>query len=127
MLLSKSKMLYDKDFVFINGESFRAAGQDASTMPVERPVELKPKAVIGLQEQADIWDRIRRGFALPDLDNSLVRNREQWYASRPDYVQRMTERGNRYLFHIVGRAPGEALKARHGRIKYFDGGSEGRS
>jgi membrane-bound lytic murein transglycosylase D len=26
---------------------------------------------------------------------------EQWYASRPDYVQRMTERGGRYLFHIV--------------------------
>ena len=25
----------------------------------------------------------------------------QWYASRPDYVQRMTERGSRYLFHIV--------------------------
>ena len=31
----------------------------------------------------------------------LVRNRERWYAERPDYVQRMTERGGRYLFHIV--------------------------
>src|SRR6185295_2332022 len=31
----------------------------------------------------------------------LVHDREQWYATRPDYVQRMTERGSRYLFHIV--------------------------
>ena len=30
-----------------------------------------------------------------------MRDREQWYATRPDYVQRMTERGSRYLFHIV--------------------------
>jgi membrane-bound lytic murein transglycosylase D len=67
----------------------------------ERPVELKPKTVLGLQEQTDIWDRIRRGFAMPDLDNHLVRNREQWYASRPDYMLRMTERSRPYLFHIV--------------------------
>ena len=38
---------------------------------------------------------------MPDLDNDLVRERERWYATRPDYVARMTERGGRYLFHIV--------------------------
>jgi membrane-bound lytic murein transglycosylase D len=38
---------------------------------------------------------------MPDLDNDLVRDRERWYATRPDYVARMTERGSRYLFHIV--------------------------
>jgi len=36
-----------------------------------------------------------------DLDNDLVRRWERWYSSRPDYVRRMTERGGRYLFHIV--------------------------
>jgi membrane-bound lytic murein transglycosylase D len=35
------------------------------------------------------------------LDNDLVRNREVWYASRPDYFLRMTERSRPYLFHIV--------------------------
>lgn len=49
----------------------------------------------------DLWERIREGFAMPDLDNDLVRNREQYYAARPDYMQRMTERASRYLFHIV--------------------------
>lgn len=49
----------------------------------------------------ELWDRIRRGFAMPNLQNELVTDREQWYASRPDYIQRMTERSSKYLFHIV--------------------------
>ncbi|QCB45637.1 transglycosylase SLT domain-containing protein [Hydrogenophaga sp. PAMC20947] len=57
--------------------------------------------VVTLSTPTDIWDRIRRGFAMTDLDNDLVRDREQWYVSRPDYMQRMTERSSRYLFHIV--------------------------
>lgn len=54
-----------------------------------------------LRTPQDIWDRIRRGFAMPDLDSELVRDRELWYSSRPDYVDRMTERGRKYLFYIV--------------------------
>ncbi|HYF43674.1 MAG TPA: transglycosylase SLT domain-containing protein, partial [Ramlibacter sp.] len=34
-------------------------------------------------------------------DSDLVRQQEQWYASRPDYIQRMTDRSRKYLFHIV--------------------------
>ncbi|MFN5348645.1 MAG: transglycosylase SLT domain-containing protein [Polaromonas sp.] len=49
----------------------------------------------------ELWDRIRRGFAMPDLQDTLVADREQWYSSRPDYIQRMTERSSKYLFHIV--------------------------
>jgi len=67
----------------------------------ERPVDLRAHAHLGLQIQTDIWERIRMGFAMPDLDNDLVRNREVWYASRPDYFLRMTERSRPYIFHIV--------------------------
>lgn len=58
-------------------------------------------SVAPLEPPSDLWDRIRRGFAMPDLDTDLVRNQEQWYTSRPDYIQRMTERSRKYLFHIV--------------------------
>ena len=51
--------------------------------------------------RSDLWVRVRAGFAMPDLDNALVLKWQQWYASRPDYVQRMTERGSRYLFYVV--------------------------
>jgi membrane-bound lytic murein transglycosylase D len=57
--------------------------------------------VASLSPPADLWDRIRRGFAMPDLEQDLVQDREQWYVTRPDYIQRMTERSSKYLFHIV--------------------------
>jgi membrane-bound lytic murein transglycosylase D len=63
--------------------------------------EAASSSVAQLEPPADLWDRIRRGFAMPDLDTDLVRNQEQWYTSRPDYIQRMTERSRKYLFHIV--------------------------
>ncbi|MFY3383419.1 transglycosylase SLT domain-containing protein [Paracidovorax sp. MALMAid1276] len=58
-------------------------------------------SVASLSAPSDLWDRIRRGFAMPDLEHELVQDREQWYATRPDYMQRMTERSSKYLFHIV--------------------------
>ncbi|HET7836632.1 MAG TPA: transglycosylase SLT domain-containing protein [Variovorax sp.] len=63
--------------------------------------DTKSRPVVTLAPPVDMWDRIRRGFKMPDLDGDLVRDREQWYATRPDYIQRMTERSNRYIFHIV--------------------------
>jgi membrane-bound lytic murein transglycosylase D len=49
----------------------------------------------------DLWDRIVRGYAIPDIQGPLVEKWEQWYAERPDYVARMVERSRRYLYHIV--------------------------
>ena len=81
----------------------QAAPPEVAVAPI--PVDpLRPDVRLNLDDrsaQTDLWARVRRGFAMPDLDSDLVRNREQWYATRPDYVQRMTERGGRYLFHIV--------------------------
>jgi membrane-bound lytic murein transglycosylase D len=65
------------------------------------PQQIDSFEIQTLTPPSDIWERIRRGFAMPSLDNALVRDREQWYISRPDYIQRMTERGNKYLFYIV--------------------------
>ena len=58
-------------------------------------------AVAQLATPTDLWERIRRGFTMPDLDTALVHDRESWYSSRPDYIFRMTERSRKYLFHIV--------------------------
>jgi len=57
---------------------------------------------------ADLWARIRRGFQMPDLQSDLVDMQVNWYAQRPDYVARMTERSQKYLYHIV-----EELEERH--------------
>lgn len=62
---------------------------------------LSSRSVQALLPPNDLWERVRRGFAMPDLDTELVRERELWYSSRPDYIARMTERGSKYLFFIV--------------------------
>jgi membrane-bound lytic murein transglycosylase D len=49
----------------------------------------------------DLWQRIKDGYAMPDSTSNLVANHEQWYSSRPDYIRRMVERSQKYLFHIV--------------------------
>jgi membrane-bound lytic murein transglycosylase D len=38
---------------------------------------------------------------MPGLQSDLVTNQEQWYATRPDYIHRMTERSSKYLYHVV--------------------------
>lgn len=57
--------------------------------------------VAQLAPPANLWERIRRGYGMPNLENDLVHDREQWYSSRPDYIFRMTQRSNKYMFHIV--------------------------
>ena len=49
----------------------------------------------------DLWQRIRQGFAMPDIDNALVREKMAYYAARPDYLQRTFNRSRMYLYHIV--------------------------
>ena len=73
-----------------------AAAPELPKNPVAGPVQTATPAPPG-----DLWVRIRRGMAIRDLAGNRVSKKENWYASRPDYIQRMTERSGRYLFHIV--------------------------
>ena len=88
------------------------AASTVPTLPAKPQVSSPPLQVItagqvgGLkvapaEPPKELWDRIRRGYAMPDLQDPLVTDREQWYASRPDYILRMTERSSKYLFHVV--------------------------
>ena len=50
---------------------------------------------------ADLWQRIRQGFAIPDIEGPLVREKMAYYAARPEYLQRVFDRSRLYLYHIV--------------------------
>jgi len=71
-------------------------------------------------DRTDLWVRVRRGFMMPDLDGPLVLDREQWYASRPDYVARMTERSSRYLFYIVEELERRGLPTEIALLPYVE-------
>jgi membrane-bound lytic murein transglycosylase D len=57
--------------------------------------------VDGTASRVDLWERIRAGFAIPDLDNALARRKTREYAANRDYLQRMFDRSRFYLYHIV--------------------------
>lgn len=50
---------------------------------------------------SDLWARIKNGYAMPDNESPYTTKQEKWYISNPDYVKRMVDRSQRYLFHIV--------------------------
>ncbi len=66
---------------------------DNAPVPTVQPLSPPP--------MRDLWERIRLGFKMPNLETKLADDRTRWYASQPDYFARMTQRSSRYLFHIV--------------------------
>lgn len=49
----------------------------------------------------DMWDRIRRGFAIPNFNSELTDYWTNYYASHPESVLVMSQRASKYLYHIV--------------------------
>ena len=60
-------------------------------------------SVDGPSAPEDIWERIRRGYALPEQSHSRIQSQLAWYAKHPSYMNRVAERATPYIFHIVER------------------------
>ena len=73
----------------------------AATATTPPAIPFAPVVADVVAPPANLWTRIRGGFQLPQSDGPLVRDWEQWYSTRPDYVARMIERSGRYLYHVV--------------------------
>ena len=69
-------------------------------LPITPDAALR-QVVLEVAPPANLWERIRRGYAIPNLESDLVRDREQWYATRSANITLMAERSRKYLFHIV--------------------------
>ncbi|HJY39563.1 MAG TPA: LysM peptidoglycan-binding domain-containing protein [Steroidobacteraceae bacterium] len=51
----------------------------------------------------DLFERIRSGFIIEDVDHDAIDREERWFASHPTYLDRTFKRGERYLYHIVNQ------------------------
>lgn len=49
----------------------------------------------------DAWERIRRGFAIPNLNTPLVDKWTAYYARYPESMNRMANSAGKYLYYIV--------------------------
>ncbi|MBI5890649.1 MAG: transglycosylase SLT domain-containing protein [Nitrosomonadales bacterium] len=76
---------------------------DSAVEPeTQSPAPIREAMIVAPEPRSDdLWQRIRNGYAMNELNSPLIKRHEKWYASHPDYVLRMTERGRRYLFYIV--------------------------
>jgi membrane-bound lytic murein transglycosylase D len=72
------------------------------------PAPTAQPAVLTPAQYADLFDRIRSGFVLPDPDEPAIDEQLNWYASNPEYLQRAFGRADMYLYYIVTQ-----LEARH--------------
>jgi len=82
-----------------------APATSAYTASTARYTPLSASPALSLKvddyKEADLWGRIRTGYAIPDINNELVAKHVNWYATRPDYIARTSARASRYLFHVV--------------------------
>ncbi len=116
MNLNKTLSTLALFFGFVLGQGSMAHAEDAADSPpgvhptASRVVEANPSLIAppavelvpaAPVSDADLWQRIRRGFVMADLDSVMVQNHERWYSSRPDYIQRFVGRGAKYLYHVV--------------------------
>ena len=83
-----------------------AAPEDDMAPPVAISA-VAPDAPPVLQD--DLWEVIRDGFAFRNQQSPQIDQYVTWYASHQRYIDRITERGQRYLFHIVARLQEEGL------------------
>ena len=73
----------------------------ATLMPADEAELVDQQFSNNVADQSDLWERIRKGFAIPELNNPLVATHSFWYGARPEGVQRTAQRASRYLFHVV--------------------------
>lgn len=82
------------------------APAEESNVNATVPVPLPDQPVYSDSPQAEpryenLWDRIRAGFAMDDVESPRVEAHLAAYLNGPEYFQRMIARSRRYLHYIV--------------------------
>src|SRR5690242_15105255 len=84
----------------VPGRSFDRDVSSEDIPSVEVPTNQTPQIPPMLDlttAPSSLWTRIRLGFGLPNVASPLVKEQEDWYANRPDYIKRTVQRSSRYL------------------------------
>jgi len=70
----------------------------ATAVAEEKPEEVE-------KPEPDLWARLRSGFAMDlDVDEARVQSQLNWFKSHPRYIDRVSDRGSRYLHYILTEA-----------------------
>ena len=75
----------------------------ATPAPATAPTQTAPAPVVTDPAVTDMWQRLRDNFRLSDrrLDPRRLHYFETWYAARPKYFERLTERARWFLPYVL--------------------------
>jgi membrane-bound lytic murein transglycosylase D len=80
--------------VAASADSSAIADADLPGPPTDSLVTAKP---------GDLFDRLRSGFLIQDVDQPAVDSELNWFANHPDYLERTFSRSELWLYYIVGQ------------------------
>jgi hypothetical protein len=69
--------------------------------PALEPIVLPTVGYLAPVVEPDLLVRLRSGFALPTTADPVVQRERDWYARNQAYLDRVFQRADLYLFHIV--------------------------
>ena len=86
-----------------------AATENTSQSPTQRSVDDGLSAGLDmmllnsslLRNGDNVWQRIREGFQMAEVNPELVRQHESAFSSKGEYFRRVMDRSRKYLFHIT--------------------------
>ena len=79
-----------------NDQSTGVAAPEKSPISWARAVNTRPG-----RDAPDLMERLRDGFAMPDLDNELVHKYQNYYLKNPAAMRRLLENGRRYAYYVL--------------------------
>ena len=53
------------------------------------------------EDYDDLFDRMRAGFALNEVQEPAIDQQLAWFEHNPEYLERVFQRAQRYLYHVV--------------------------
>jgi membrane-bound lytic murein transglycosylase D len=53
------------------------------------------------EDYDDLFDRMRAGFAFDEAQEPAIDQQLSWYEHNPDYMERVFQRSQRYMYHII--------------------------
>eukprot|EP01031_Cornospumella_fuschlensis_P000473 gene473-593_t len=80
------------------------AGQDTDlAVGMQQQTQWLEEVPAEAREPQDIWERMRKGFALQDEIgvNPRIEQQRLWFVSNPSFVENASQRGSLYIHYIV--------------------------
>jgi membrane-bound lytic murein transglycosylase D len=53
------------------------------------------------EDYDDLFDRMRAGFALDEVQEPAIDQQLAWFEHNPEYLERVFQRGQRYMYHVI--------------------------